>query len=62
VAAFEAVSGLRGVIHDFWVLPGALDLGYRPSGGPNQLINAIREVAPEEEFAYLNPLPFSRLQ
>lgn len=63
VAAYEAVSGLRGVINDFWVFPdGPLDLSYRPSGGPNELITALREIAPEEDFFYLSPLPYSPLQ
>jgi hypothetical protein len=63
VAAYETATGLRGVLNDFWVLPERpLDLSYRPSAGPNDLITSLREVAPEEELAYLNPLPFSPLQ
>jgi hypothetical protein len=62
--AFESVTGLRGVVHDFWAFPEGrpLDLSYRPSGPPSELITALREVAPDEEFTLLHPLPFSPLQ
>jgi hypothetical protein len=63
VTAYEAATGLRDVLNDFWVMPDRpLDLGYRPTGGSSDLITSLREVAPEEEFTYLNPLPFSPLQ
>jgi hypothetical protein len=63
VLAYEAASGLRGVLNGFWVFPGATtDLSYQPANGPNDLVNALREIAPDEEFTYLNPLPFSPLQ
>jgi hypothetical protein len=63
VAAYDAASGLRGVINGFWAFPGpTTDLSYQPAGGPSDLVNALREVAAEEEFTLLNPLPFSPLQ
>ena len=64
VVAYEASTGVRGTIHDLWVLPqGLRDLSYRPSGGGlGELETQLRAVAPEEEITYLNPLPYSPLQ
>lgn len=64
VTAYEATTGVRGTLHDIWVLPrGMGDLGYRRSGaGLGEIETKLRAVAPEEEITYLNPLPYSPLQ
>jgi hypothetical protein len=64
VTAYEASTGVRGTLHDLWVLPqGLRDLSYRASGGVlSDLERKLRAVAPEEELTYLNPLPYSPLQ
>jgi len=64
VTAYEARTGVRGTLHDLWLLPrGVGDLSYRRSGGGlGELETKLRAVAPEEEITYLNPLPYSPLQ
>jgi hypothetical protein len=64
VTAYEASTGVRGTLHDLWILPqGLRDMSYRASGGAvSELEKKLRSVAPEEELTYLNPLPYSPLQ
>lgn len=61
--AYETTLGLRGELTDLWVLEGGVpDLSYRPGDPLADLIARLRTVAPHETIAYLNPLPYSRLQ
>lgn len=63
VTAYEGITGVRGTVHDLWIMPrGVGNLGYRPGGGLGELETKLREVAPEEQITYLNPLPYSPLQ
>ncbi len=60
--AYETDVGTRGQLTDLWALPAFPDFAYRPGEQNDDLIGALREVAPEESFYLLSPLPYSPMQ
>jgi hypothetical protein len=63
VAAYEPVAGRRGELKVIGIFPMGLPPMAYQAGAPDPPdVEILREVVPEEEVYYLNPLPYSPLQ
>ena len=63
VTAYETTIGQRGELTDIWIAPpGVRPLAYHRGDPLGEIVGPLREVAPQEAFYYLNPLPHSPLQ
>ena len=64
VTAYATRIGRTGELTDLWIMPGGASgmLEYRAGDPLRDVIEPLREHAPEESIYFLNPLPYSKLQ
>ena len=62
--AYATRIGRTGELTDLWIMPGGASgmLEYRAGDPLRDVIEPLREHAPEESIYFLNPLPYSKLQ
>ena len=62
--AYASRIGRTGELTDLWIMPRGAEgmLQYRAGDPLREIIEPLREHAPEESIYFLNPLPYSKLQ
>ena len=62
--AYATRIGRTGELTDLWIMPGGASgmLEYRAGDPLREVIEPLREYAPEESIFFLNPLPYSRMR
>ncbi len=64
VTAYASRIGRSGELTDLWIMPhgpGGM-MEYRAGDPLREIIEPLREHAPEESIYFMNPLPYSKLQ
>ncbi len=64
VTAYASRIGRSGELTDLWIMPqgpGGM-MEYRAGDPLREIIDPLREHAPEESIYFMNPLPYSKLQ
>ncbi len=64
VTAYASRIGRSGELTDLWIMPhgpGGM-MEYRAGDPLREIIEPLREHAPEESITFMNPLPYSKLQ